>query len=94
MLQETKISELRDEYRDLGKAFIVTQLIKLLHKSPLQYSLVRNMSRCKKKATEQEDCKTKMKRILYSCRLIAFQKMNVTKLTSSFESISNKYSAS
>lgn len=67
LLQDKKISELREmEFRESAKKFIITVVTKLLDKSPLQYSLVRNMS-CldpRKMATKQGDCKAKMERIL------------------------------
>ena len=67
LVQGKKVSELGEKkFRESAKAFIVTILSRLLNKSPLQYSLVRNMM-CldpRRMASKQEDCTEKMKRVL------------------------------
>jgi len=62
------VNSCEKKFRESAKTFIITILTRLLDKSPLQYSLVKNMIclDARRMASKQEDCKEKMKRILHT----------------------------
>ena len=67
LVKDKKCSERQEmEFRQSAKAFVVSMLSRLLMKSPLTYTLVRNLSFLDPRlmVTSTEGCKTKFKRVL------------------------------